>query len=374
MESLKERAQKRFQTLLDRAWSEEERAYAENPNAVGTFDLPKDRYLAYGARGLDFHLLEVEGRLANRHPRTGEKLELPPVASVAEAWKAVRPDHARHGGAMGESMESLPQGYLQGEYDLVYGWTGGRRIVDLKASGGQSPFSGEVGRQLASYALLEERLGRGEPAGLEAWFLGADAPATFPQPAAGELEELDRSIKRLIDLAGSERGFGEWDPTAFPPNPKSLPGFEPEMGNPSIWCSFCPAAPACPKSRCEKVSPGDGIDLSHERKTEANHFEGFVLGIGEMRERSSGKQTRRFSVANASGALSLTWPSHVVERLIRGGLRAGRVVKLVGLRPWTHPKSGVTLWYDTPATAVEVIAESFGEQRSDPEILGRSND
>jgi hypothetical protein len=188
------------------------------------------------------------------------------------------------------------------------------------------------------------------------------------------LEELDSSIKRLIDLAGSERGFGEWDPAAFPADPKSPPLFEPEMGNPSIWCSFCPAAPACPKSRCEKVSPGDGIDLSAERKPVATHLEGFVLGIGEMRDRSSGKQTRRFSVANASGAISFTWPTHVVERLIRGGLRAGRVVKILGLRPWTHPKSGATLWYDTPATTVEVIAESFGAQRSDPEILGGSND
>ena len=369
LESLQERARGRFRSLLQKAWEAEKIAYEKNPNAYGSYDLSIDRYLAYGERGLEFHIQELRARLACRHPRTGQKLPIPEVASIAEAWREVRPQHAKHGAAMGETMEHVPEGYLQGEYDLVYTWTGGRRIVDLKASGGDSPFSKEVQRQLASYALLEARLGRGAPEGMEAWFLGKGEPVCFPQPAAEALTSLDDAVQTLIERAGSERGFGDWDPREFPAAPAPVPGFEAEGANPSIWCSFCPAALVCSRSEAEKVPPRDGIDLSDPSRGNRTQVRGVVLGVGEARDRSTGKQTRRFTLGNGNAAASFTWPSHVVERLIQSGLRAGRVVRLSGLRAWKHPASGTVLWYDTPATELDVEEELFGGPRADPEAL-----
>ena len=47
-----------------------------------------------------------------------------------------------------------PDHWFQGEYDLVYRWTGAPVIVDLKASVGANDRSGDYVEQLKIYAML----------------------------------------------------------------------------------------------------------------------------------------------------------------------------------------------------------------------------
>lgn len=348
LEELEAAARRGIDHLFDRAFDAAAREHAEDPGAVGSFDeLDRARYRDYTFNGLRLHMREVKARLERRHPRTGAALELPEVG-LNEAWSTVRPWHAdtkaENEETLGQaeetdfdaSMERVPGGFFQGQYDLVYSWTGGRRIVDLKASSGASAFSSQIHMQLAFYAWMERELGRGRPEGLEGWFLGRKDPLLVPVPDDPELDALEEKLHALIETSGSERGFGEWDPGDFPADPADVPNMAPEGEDPSAWCSACPARGYCPRIT-ERV------------------LEGVVAGIARPRERSKKKPTRRFTIINPLGAQSLSWDADVVQALIDAGMRAGQAVRLRGLRVWKHPASGNELLYPTPMTRVELL-------------------
>ena len=67
-----------------------------------------------------------------------------------------------------------PDHWFQGEYDLVYQWTGDAVIVDIKASVGATDCSGDYVEQMRTYAMLwNVTHDRAEHvAGLEIWYLG----------------------------------------------------------------------------------------------------------------------------------------------------------------------------------------------------------
>ena len=356
-ESLEERALARAGILFERQWEQEQRAHEEDPNGHGPWDLPRPRYEGFLRQGIRWHLREVRARLDRLHPRTGESIDLPELSGVAAAWEAVRPWHAPSDAL---SLESVPGGFFQGEYDLVYSWTGARRIVDLKASSGSSPFSGEIELQLLSYAYMERALGRGRPEGIEAWFLGAEEPRVFDVPEDAELDALGKEVVDLIEVSGSEKGFGEWDPAGFPPEPTQVEGFAAASGDASAWCAYCPASFTCEKSGKEAPAPGSGLDLLDPPETGSGSVQGLVLGVGEPRERADGRVKRRFTLCNRTGTRSFTWDDATVKRLIDAGLRSGRVVRITDLRPWKHPRSGAVMLFDSRTTRLEMPGESPG--------------
>ena len=358
MDELLDRASARARAIFDLAWKEEQRIHEEAPNGYGPWDLDGEQYAGYVHQGLKFHVAEVRARMEGRHPRTGDDLAFPQLDSPKQAWEAVRPWHAPQTDDFQEAMEHIPSGFLQGQYDLVYTWTGGRRIVDLKASTGESAFSPEISDQLRSYAYMERELGRGLPEGLEAWFLGKEEPLLFPLPSDEELEAFEAEVLDLIHLSGSERAYGEWDAQDFPESPAQVPGQEPRAGEPSAWCRYCPATHSCESSATLKA-PREGAQHHQEPDPSAPAtFRGLVIGIGESRTRSNGRTTRRFTLANESGALSLTWNEGTLQRLFSQGLKAGAMVVLEGLNPWKHPASGNVIWYDTQQTSLEVLNQS----------------
>lgn len=370
LETLGARAFSRMKTIFDAAWERERKAHEADPNGLGPWDLPKERYEGYVRQGLVFHLGEVRARLESRRPRTGEPLDLPPVDDVGAAWTAVRPWHAPHDVDISAAMECIPDGWFQGQYDLVYDWTGGRRIVDLKASAGRSLFSTEIELQLRSYAFMERELGRGRPEGIEAWFLGRPEPLVFDVPDDASLDAFAAEVNELIEKSGSERGFGEWSAEDFAPAPEQLEGFAAQPGDASGWCSVCPAAFTCPKTARNAPPPRDAVPFDRAPEKPEVAVSGLVLGVAEPQEKAGGKVTRRFTLANTTGPRSFTWEAAAVSRLVAGGLKAGRVVRISGIRPWIHPSSGDALFYDTPGTRIEVLApewDGIGPAPDEPE-------
>jgi hypothetical protein len=356
-DSLESRARARARRLFEREFAQAQRDHERDPNGLGPFDLDFDRYYGYVEQGLDWHLDEVRARLDRRHPRTGRRLDLPAAPNLAQAWEDVRPWHAQGEG----DLESVPDGSFQGQYDLVYSWTGGRRIADLKASAGKSVFATEIARQLLSYAWMERELGRGPVEGLEVWFLGAAAPQSFPVPDSAALDAFGRDVLALLDRSGV--GAEEPpDPAAFGPAPAQVPGFKPQGRDPSAWCAWCPAAYGCPLvSREVPPAPGGRRDV----------LAGLVLGVGQPQEKADRegrlRQRRRFTLANSSGIASHGWDADQMEPLLHAGLRAGRVVEITGLRPWSPPGSDRHFVYPSPATRLRVLGTASVPVPADPD-------
>ncbi len=355
LEELTARAEQRLELCFTDEWNRKRDAFVANPSAIGGWDLDFDRFFAMAKRGLAHHIHEVTCCLRGIHPTTGVKLPIPPVSTVAEAWQRAKPWHVDPDAPPFSQMEVVPGGWFQGEPDLVYGWTGGRRIIDLKASAGSSPFSGEIDHQLKAYAYLEQACGRGLPEGLEAWFLGREERYECALPSPQELEELERSIHELIDLAGSERGFGAWSLLDFEPKPEHPPGFEPAEGDASAWCATCPAALVCPSSARSAPAIGEGVGFDQLPKQGPFDLEGEVAGFGQPNEKRPGKWTWRFTLLNESGAMSFSWDASSVEGMIRAGMHAGAHVRLTNLRPYVLP-SGDILVYDSAATRLQILS------------------
>jgi hypothetical protein len=358
LDGLAERAANRAEYYFERIWAREAKAHEEDPNGRGPWDLPRSRYAGYLRRGIEWHVTEVAARLDGCHPRTGERLDLPPLESVRDAWVDVRPVHLPPGTSPVEGLEATPKGYFQGQCDLAYDWTGARRLADLKSSGGRSPFSTEIRTQLVAYAYLERELGRAAPEGLEAWFLGQDEPMLFLPPDDAEMDALDAEVRGLIVLSGHEQDYGSWDEADFPPEPAPVPGHEPAAGEPSAWCSFCPASVLCPRTEKRAPAPGEGAPfdrLPEQAPAGGVCVEGLVLGVGEPIEKND-RVRRRFTLANATGFRSFGWDGDDVQRLIEQGLGAGRTVRVTGLKPWKAP-SGDVLLYPTPRSRLDVLAE-----------------
>ena len=356
-EDVLDRAHGRAVSMFRRDWEKARESFEADPNGYGAWDLPRDRYEVYLRNGLAFHLHEVRSRFDCVHPVSGAPLgHLDAVPDLRTAWLAARPLHAPPGDF--EGMETIPAGYFQGEYDLVYDWTGGRRLIDIKASAGRSPFSTEIRTQLLAYTFLERALGRGRPEGIEAWFLGKDRPDRFAVPEAAELDSFDADVRALIDRSGHERAFGAWSEDDFPPEPSSVEGFPPRNGEPSAWCSICPAALVCPRSPRTAPPLGAGVDFRRLRELGESPVtvEGIVLGLAEPLDKE-GKVTRRVTFANESGALTVKWDSAIVDRLIGEGLRAGATVRVDRLRPWRHPESGHVMLFANERSSVTRLDE-----------------
>lgn len=358
---VRERARTAAAADFEERWERERRAHEADPNGLGPWDLPRERYMGYLHRALDFHLEEARSRAACRHPRTGRPLGgLRPLEDPAEAWRAVVPHHAPEG-EEGTGMELIPGGYFQGQFDLVYDWTGGRRIVDLKASTGNSAFSSEILLQLTAYAFIERELGRGRPEGLEAWFLGRDTPEVYETPDDAALDAFGNEVRALFERSAYARGFGAWSPRDFPWQPAPVPGMEAPPGESSLWCTFCPNAFTCPGSgrRAPDAGPA-GAPGATEVGSASVVLEGVVLGVGPKREKR-GRVRCRVTLGNSRGPHSFTWDAADLERLVDQGLRAGRHVRLEGLKPW-KARTGRTLLFPQPATKLVVLDERWTGQ------------
>ena len=118
---------------------------------------------------------------------------------IVEAWEMARPWFVDPDAAAFTQTSTHPDGWFQGEYDLVYRWGGRTRIVDIKASIGKGDRSHGYIDQLRMYAWLWNKThGDSEPIdGLEIWYLGAGDPKSVTVPSQEEMIQMEEDLFQL---------------------------------------------------------------------------------------------------------------------------------------------------------------------------------
>jgi len=151
-------------------------------------------------------------------------------ASWCEAWEVSRPWFVDPDAGSFTQTTAHPEGWFQGEYDLVYRWTGRPSVIDIKASIGKGDRSGGYIEQLRLYAWLwwetHDRTEEVESLGI--WYLGPGSVKEVPLPTSDELHEYGSQLKDIYNLIHAN------DPSIeeCPAEPSPLRYFD-EGGKPS---------------------------------------------------------------------------------------------------------------------------------------------
>jgi len=268
-DSLEAWAMARADVHFEACWEAAVLDWESIPNRVGSVDAADpDEGLAMTRAGLRLHLDQVQAcieasggpgladwrkggsrgdwpapdgfpRVWNEvHPAARDSGEI----TWCEAWEVARPWFVDPDAGQFKLTTSHPDEWFQGEYDMVYDWTGKIRIIDLKASIGKGDRSGGYIEQLRLYGWLWwETHGRAdEVEALEIWYLGPGTVKDVPRPSAEELEALTEELSGLYQKIHSR------DPSIdeCPPEPAPLRYFD-EGGIPSAT----PVDPD-PRARC----------------------------------------------------------------------------------------------------------------------------
>jgi len=268
-DSLEAWAMARIDVHFEACWDAAVLDWESIPNRVGSVDTADpDEGLAMTRAGLRLHLDQVQAcieasggpgltdwrkggsrgdwpapdgfpRVWNEvHPAARDSGEI----TWCEAWEVARPWFVDPDAGQFKLTTSHPDEWFQGEYDMVYDWTGKIRIIDLKASIGKGDRSGGYIEQLRLYGWLWwETHGRAdEVEALEIWYLGPGTVKDVPRPSAEELEALTEELSGLYQKIHSR------DPSIdeCPPEPAPLRYFD-EGGIPSTT----PVDPD-PRARC----------------------------------------------------------------------------------------------------------------------------
>ena len=268
-DSLEAWAMARIDVHFEACWDAAVLDWESIPNRVGSVDAADpDEGLAMTRAGLRLHLDQVQAcieasggpgladwrkggsrgdwpapdgfpRVWNEvHPAARDSGEI----TWCEAWEVARPWFVDPDAGQFKLTTSHPDEWFQGEYDMVYDWTGKIRIIDLKASIGKGDRSGGYIEQLRLYGWLWwETHGRAdEVEALEIWYLGPGTVKDVPRPSAEELETLTE------ELSGLYKKIHSRDPSIdeCPPEPAPLRYFD-EGGIPSAT----PVDPD-PRARC----------------------------------------------------------------------------------------------------------------------------
>ena len=229
-------------------WSAAEAAWEADPNREGdwpTVDAARAEQMARA--GIHLQLDEVAACLVAdggphraawaagerpRHPPPDgfpPDWSRPPTSSSTwgwtAAWDLARPWFVDPDAAPFTLASAHPEGWFQGEYDLVHTWDGTIRIIDLKASAGMSPYSQWYPDQLELYAWLWSRTHGGGPipTGLALWYLDGPHIKAFKPPDEARLRVLDTELAGAHDLLfKADRSIAD-----FPPEPAAWPSFGP---------------------------------------------------------------------------------------------------------------------------------------------------
>ena len=195
----------------------------------------------------------------------GYSLDVHPLAqtgaiTVIEAWEIARPWFVDPDAKPFMMNAVHPDHWFQGEYDLVYRWGGQKKIVDIKASLGNSDRSGDYVEQLRMYAYLWWSTHDKEPVdSLEIWYLAADTIKTIEVPSQIELEELGVELQSMWSQLREETPRIE----RCPPDPAPMrtfgPGGVPSDEAPKMSrCQRCDWSHICPGGEFKDEHPNGG--------------------------------------------------------------------------------------------------------------------
>ena len=195
----------------------------------------------------------------------GYSLDVHPLAqtgavTLIEAWEIARPWFVDPDAKPFMMNAVHPEHWFQGEYDLVYRWGGQKKIVDIKASLGNSDRSGDYVEQLRMYAYLWWSTHDKEPVdSLEIWYLAADTIKTIEVPSEIELEELGVELQSMWSQLREETPRIE----RCPPDPAPMrtfgPGGVPSDEAPKMSrCQRCDWSHICPGGEFKDEHPNGG--------------------------------------------------------------------------------------------------------------------
>ena len=246
-------------------------------------DVDVDRCAMMALNGIKMHMIEVNSCFTSLPEeelgswRKGERPSWPapdgrgysidghPLAqtgsiSLIEAWEIARPWFVDPDAKPFMMNAVHPEHWFQGEYDLVYRWGGINKIVDIKASLGNSDRSGDYVEQLRMYAYLWWSTHEKEIVdALEIWYLAADAKKNIDVPSEQELGVIGSELKALWSELREETPSIE----RCPPEPAPMRSFGPG-GVPSdesqtlTRCQRCDWSHICPTGGFSDEHPNGG--------------------------------------------------------------------------------------------------------------------
>jgi len=310
-ESMLEWATARAEAHFERCWDSAISDWEASPNRVGLAeDVDKEEGWQMVESALSLHLDQVQACIDSsggpdlEEWRSGARPYWPapdgfprewegphPAAGSghitwAEAWEVARPWFVDPDAKSFTQTSAHPEAWFQGEYDLVYRWSGKTTIVDLKASVGKGDRSGDYLDQLRMYGWLWwETHGRDEAVeGLEIWYLGTGTVKQVPLPSTEEMGSMNDELEGLYKQIHAQ----DPDISMCPPEPSPLRFFD-KGGIPSetpihpderARCTRCDYRGICEGSDYE-------LDLPLEERIERFGHAWPVTPIGEIITRAS---------------------------------------------------------------------------------------
>jgi len=307
-QSLEAWALARVEVHFDVCWEAAVADWKSSPNHSGSVaDADPEEALEMTRAGIRMHLDQVEACLdvgggprfpqwraggirghwpaPDGFPRTW--IERHPAAidsgdiTWCEAWEVARPWFVDPDAGQWKQTTSHPEEWFQGEYDMVYYWTGSIRIIDLKASIGRGDRSGGYIDQLRLYCWLWwETHGRAdEVEALEIWYLGTGSIKDVPRPNPEEMQTLSDELEELYQTIHARNPSID----ECQPDPAPLRYFE-EGGVPSKTPVDPDPRARCKRCRLRGVCEGSNheLELPLERSIERFGHRWPVTPIGEI--------------------------------------------------------------------------------------------
>lgn len=417
IESIREWALERISVHWPRAIASAHDSWLADANRSGDWDefMAARGHLGpqLAASGIDMHLEEVAhcfaagGGTGLRDFRHGRRCDIPapdgfpanydqphPCAnldlegevSLLESWELARPWFVDPDAGTFTQQAILPDGWFQGEYDLVYRWEGGSRIVDLKASDGRSEWAASYPVQMQTYAWLWwASHGKDEEvSGLETWYLGNAARKVYQTPSAAEMEKLEGELHDFWEqyiVTKGRRNIAD-----YPPQPAKVPSFSPGGGeqvgeaDSSERCRQCNWAGEC---------EGSGRMVDHNSDTEFTDHNGEshpLTKVSELESRITVEgrigtwKPNPWKFGGISPALSLftgggsLWCSSYKGGPLNvdDGVSGGSSVRIEGGYLAPTRNGGVQLKLDENTSIVAIEAGEF-EGHQSPTALHRAN-
>ena len=310
-ESMLEWATARADTHFERCWESAISDWESSPNRVGLAeDVDKEEGRQMVESAISLHLDQVQACIDSsggpglEEWRSGTRPYWPapdgfprewegphPAAGSgqitwAEAWEVARPWFVDPDAKSFTQTSAHPEDWFQGEYDLVYRWSGKTTIVDLKASVGKGDRSGDYLDQLRMYGWLWwETHGREEVVeGLEIWYLGTGTVKQVQLPSTEEMESMNDELEGLY----KQIHYQDPDISMCPPEPSPLRFFD-KGGIPSETPTHPDERARCTKCDYRGICEGSDyeLDLPLEERIERFGHAWPVTPIGEIITRAS---------------------------------------------------------------------------------------
>ena len=310
-ESIHKWAIARIGAHFDRCWESAISDWESSPNRVGSAeDVDKDEGRRMVESAISLHLDQVQACIDSSggpgieewrsgareywpapdgfprewegpHPAVGSG----PI-SWAEAWEIARPWFVDPDSKPFTQTTAHPAGWFQGEYDLVYRWSGRPVIVDLKASVGKGDRSGDYLDQLRMYGWLWwETHDREELVeGLEIWYLGTGTVKQVELPSLKEMASYNDELEGLYKQIHAQ----DPDISMCPADPSPLRFFD-EGGIPSQTPTHPDNRARCIRCDYRGICEGSDYELELPLKERIERFGHAwpVTPIGEISTRAS---------------------------------------------------------------------------------------